>query len=434
MLIEHVGDDVKIHPVGPVNASVRLPGSKSLTNRYLLCAALADGVSTLRGISLSDDAIRMLEGLRALGISVEVLNDDEAFVVHGCRGLIPSTDAEIDVGHAGAPMRFLTALACLGRGQYHLDGSPRMRERPIGQLVGALQQLGAALGYNEADGFPPLTVAGRGLMGGEVTFDSPPSSQYISALLMVAPYAANDVLIQINGAVASRPYIDMTIEVMHSLGVEVLPSETGRRYVAPSTQRYRAGEINIEPDASAATYFWAAAAITGGNVRVKGLSRESLQGDVGIIDVLARMGCGIEEENEYLGIQGPPPGRLKGADVDLNAMPDAAQTLAAVALYATGPTHIRGVANLRIKETDRLSALESELMRLGATVEMSEDSLTIIPPARIKPAVIETYDDHRMVMSFALVGLGADGIVVKNADCVSKSFPNYFETFAELEP
>jgi len=434
MLVERSGADVRLHPVGPVEAVVRPPGSKSLTNRYVLCAALADGRSTLRGASLSDDALRMLDGLRQLGIRVEEREDAQVIEVHGSRGQIPADEGEIDTGNAGTAMRFLTALACLGQGRYRLDGSPRMRERPIGQLVGALRELGAAIAYEEAEGYPPLAIIARGLTGGEVELDSPPSSQFVTALLMVAPYAAQDVLIRIRGELLSRPYVEMTIKVMRSLGVEVLASDDYDRFIVPSTQRYRAGEVTIEPDASAATYFWAAAAVTGGRIGVTGLSRQSLQGDTAFVDVLEGMGCQVEEHGDALQVRGPAPGALRGIDVDLNAMPDAAQTLAVVALFAAGPTRISNVANLRIKETDRLAALESELMRLGAQVEMSGDSLTITPPARISPAVVETYDDHRMVMSFALAGLAAAGITVKDVGCVSKSFPGFFDALAELEP
>jgi 3-phosphoshikimate 1-carboxyvinyltransferase len=434
VLVEQSGADVRVHPVGPVDAAVGPPGSKSLTNRYLLCAALADGRSTLRGASLSDDALRMIEGLRQLGIRVELREDADLIHVHGCRGHIPADEADIDAGNAGTAMRFLTALVCLGHGRYRLDGSPRMRERPIGQLVDALRALGAATTYEEAEGYPPLTMIAGGLAGGQVKFESPPSSQFVTALLMVAPYAAQDVLIRINGELLSRPYVDMTIKVMRSLGVEVLASDDYDRFVVPSTQRYRAEQIMIEPDASAATYFWAAAAITGGRVGITGLTRQSLQGDVAFVDVLESMGCQVQEHENALAVQGPPPGGLRGIDVDLNAMPDAAQTLAVVALFAAGPTRIRNIANLRIKETDRLAALESELMRLGAQVDLTEDSLTITPPAQIAPAAIETYDDHRMVMSFALAGLAVEGITVKDTACVSKSFPDFFETLATLEP
>jgi 3-phosphoshikimate 1-carboxyvinyltransferase len=399
----------------------------------LLCTALGAGRSTLRGASLSDDAYRTIDGLRRLGIRVELREDGELIEVHGCRGQIPADEAEIDAGDAGTAMRFLTALASLGWGRFRLDGSRRMRERPIGQLVGALQSLGAAADYEQAEGYPPLTIVARGLTGGDVLFDQPPSSQYVSALLMVAPYAARDVMIRIDGQLTSRPYVEMTIKVMLSLGVEVLASDSFDRYVVPSTQRYEAAEIAIEPDASAATYFWAAAAITGGRVRIRGLTSRSLQGDVGFIDVLERMGCRVEQSEDSIAIHGPPPGELRGIHVDLNAMPDTAQTLAVAALFADGPTRITNVANLRIKETDRLAALESELMRLGARVELAGDGLTITPPESITPAAVETYGDHRMAMSFALAGLRADGITVKDADCVSKSFPDFFDALASLE-
>ena len=434
MLVEYIGADVRIHPVGAVNGVMRPPGSKSLTNRYLLCTALADGRSTLGGASLSDDALKMIDGLRRLGVRVELREDAELILVDGCRGQLPAIEATIDAGHAGTAMRFLTALACLGRGRYLLDGSQRMRERPIGPLVGALQQLGAPIGYEERPGYPPLTAAANGMMGGEVVFDQPPSSQFISALLMVAPYAANDVMIRIEGGLLSRPYVEMTIRVMRSLGVDVLASDDFDRFVIPATQRYQAEEVTIEPDASAASYFWAAAAITGGRVRVDGLRLNSVQGDVQFADVLHQMGCTIEEAPEGVAVKGPPPGKLRGVDVDLNAMPDTAQTLAVAALFAEGPTRIRNIANLRIKETDRLAALESELMRLGARIELTDDSITIHPPDAITPAAIETYDDHRMAMSFALAGLRADGVVIGNADCVSKSFPGYFEALAQIEP
>ena len=427
MIVEHIDDDVLIHPVESIDATIDLPGSKSLTNRYLTCLALADGAGVLHGVALGDDVLRMIEGLRALEISVEVRSDGDELRVHGCRGQIPATGAAIDAGNAGTAMRFLTALCCLGQGRYRLDGSPRMRARPIGALVGALQQLGGALGYDGAEGFPPVTMAACGLRGGRVRFESPPSSQYVSALLMVAPYAVRDVLIDIAGQPTSKPYMDMTIAVMHELGVEALASDAGDRFIVPVGQRYRAKTLRVEPDASAASYFWAAAAIVGGRVRVNGLTRHSSQGDVGFVDVLAKMGCRVIEEDDALGVEGPPTGELHGIDVDLNAMPDTAQTLAVAALFARGPTCIRNVANLRIKETDRLAALQSELIRLGARVDMTPDSLTVHPPEEIQPATIETYDDHRMVMSFALAGLRRTGVRIKNVGCVSKSFPDFFD-------
>jgi 3-phosphoshikimate 1-carboxyvinyltransferase len=282
---------------------------------------------------------------------------------------------------------------------------------------------------------------------------APESSQFVSALLMVAPYAANDVFVALDGPLPSEPYVDMTIAVMHTLGVEVLAAEN-RRFVVAAGQRYQAGDFEIEADASAATYLWAAAAVTGGAVRVLGLDRGSLQGDVGFVDVLAQMGCTVHDEPgsqtgslphaigdlpnaiggspHALEVQGPPPGGLRGIEIDLNAMPDTVQTLAVVGLFASGPTDIRNVANLRIKETDRIAALAVELARLGARVEVRPDGLTIHPPAAIQPAEIETYDDHRMALSFAVAGLAAEGIVIRNAGCVSKSYPEYFEVLNQL--
>ena len=431
MPVERVGSTVRVHPVGAVAGAVHLPGSKSLTNRYLTCTALADGESTLRGASLSSDTLRMVAGLQCLGVQVEVREEGPAIRVQGCRGHLPADDAELDAGDAGTAMRFLTALTCLGYGRFRLDGSVRMRARPIGQLVDGLHAIGAGIGYEGVEGCPPLTIVARGLAGGEIEFDRPPSSQYISAILMVAPYAAADVMIRASGSLVSRPYVDMTIAVMRSLGVEALSAE-GRRFIVPNAQRYRAGEVNIEPDASAASYFWAAAAVTGGRVRVRDLTRASFQGDVGFVDVLERMGCRVNAGDDYNEVQGPPVGALQRLDVDLNEMPDVVQTLAVVALFAKGVTRIRNVANLRIKETDRLAALGTELTKLGGAVEVSDDGLVITPPARVTPATVDTYNDHRMAMSFALAGLAVDGIVIKDADCVSKSFPDYFDALASL--
>jgi len=430
-VFDWVANDVHVHPPGPLSGSVRPPGSKSLTNRALICAALADGVSELRGASLSDDAWSMLRGLQALGVEVEVREREPTITVRGTRGHLPECEADIDAGNAGTTMRFLTALTCLGYGRYRLDGSARMRERPIGGLVDALHTLGAGIGYEEREGFPPLTIVARGLRGGEVVFRQPPSSQFLTAVLLVAPYAGDDVRISVRGSLPSRPYVDMTLDVMRRFGVEVL-DDGQARFIVPAPQRYTGTTVPIEPDASAATYLWAAAAITGGRVRVEGLSRDSRQGDVRFVDLLEQMGCTVRADERGLSVAGPRDTRLRGIDVDMNDMPDAVQTLAVLALFADGPTTIRNVANLRIKETDRLTALATELRRVGADVAEHDDGLTIRPPARLRPATIETYDDHRMAMSFALCGLAFNGIVIHNADCVSKSFPDYFETLASL--
>jgi 3-phosphoshikimate 1-carboxyvinyltransferase len=428
--MEAARHEIRITPTGPVRGVVHLPGSKSLTNRFLTCAALADGESRLSRMSPGDDTERMVAGLRALDIAIGYDRTAAAANVRGCRGLLPALEAEIDAGAAGTAMRFLTALACLGHGRFRLDGSARMRERPIGALVDGLRGLGAHVGYAEREGFPPLTVLARGLVGGEIAFERPPSSQFVSALLMVAPYAARDVLIRIDGALPSRPYVDMTIVVMRALAVEVLESD-GRRFAVLAGQRYQGGAFAIEPDASAATYFWAAAAITGGRVTVAGLSRDSAQGDVRFVDVLEQLGCEVKAETEGLAIQGPPPGTLRGGVFDLNEMPDTVQTLAVTALFAVTPTTIRNVGNLRIKETDRLAALARELTKLGARVEVLDEGLTITPPAKPVSATIDTYDDHRMAMSFALAGLAIDGgVVIRDPGCVSKSFPGFFEVLA----
>lgn len=433
MPVEWVGADVRVRPGGPVRGEVRPPGSKSLTNRYLTCAALADGRSVLRGPSLADDVRVMLGALRQLGIRVEVAEEGGRLHVVGCRGHLPADEADINVGNAGTAMRFLTALTTLGFGQYRLDGSPRMRERPIGPLVTALQELGAGIGYERNPGYPPLTVLARGLRGGQVHLDAPQSSQFVSALLMAAPYASGDVFLAVEGPLPSAPYVAMTIDVMRSMGVEVLAAN-GRRFVAAAGQRYQGGEFEIEPDASAATYFWAAAAVTGGCVRVRGLTRASRQGDLAFADVLRRMGCTVRDDPGGLSVQGPPPGGLHGVSVDLNAMPDTVQTLAVVALFADGPTEIQNVANLRVKETDRLAALAAELTRLGGRVEVRPDGLTVTPPARCAATTIQTYDDHRMAMSFAVAGLAVDGLTIRDARCVSKSFPRFFEVLGGLGP
>jgi len=431
MRVEWLGADVRIHPTGPIRGEARPPGSKSLTNRYLTCAALADGTTVLRGASDSDDTQRMVAGLRQLGLRVEIPAEPQCLRVPGCRGHLPMDEADVDVGNAGTAMRFLTALATLGYGHFRLDGSPRMRQRPIGPLVAALEELGAGIGYERMPGYPPVTIVGRGLVGGQAHFSTLESSQFVSALLMVAPYAAGDVFVSVEGKLPSEPYVDMTIAVMRELGAEVLAAE-GRRFVVAASQRYHAGTYAIEPDASAATYFWAAAAVTGGCVRVRGLGRDSRQGDVRLVDVLEQMGCGVRAGADFLEVQGPPHGKLRGIDVDLNDMPDTVQTLAVLALFAEGPTTIRNVANLRIKETDRLTALATELARLGARVDLGEDGLTIHPPAALTPADIETYEDHRMAMSFAVAGVATEGILLRNAACVSKSFPTFFDALGRL--
>ncbi len=414
---------------GPLDAQVSLPGSKSITNRALLIAALADGESRLEGVLFADDTRHMMAALEAIGIGTTIDEANARVKVAGCGGGLPGSEIDLYCGNSGTTIRFCAALVSLGMGSYLLDGTGRMRERPIGPLVDMLRRLGVRIEYLQSDGYPPLTVHATGLTGGQVSVTSPPSSQMISALLMAAPYAQSDVFLSIQGALLSAPYVTMTLKVMESFGVSVLENveEDHARYVVATPQRYRGRHYLVEPDASNASYFLAAAAILGGRVTVQGLGSDSIQGDVHFVDVLERMGCRAGRTPTDLTVTGPAEGTLRGIDIDLNDMPDMAQTLAVVALFAKGETRIRNVANLRLKETDRLTALASELGKLGADVELYEDGLTIQPPAALRPGSIDTYDDHRMAMSFALAGLARDGVVINDPGCVSKTFPHYFE-------
>jgi len=441
---------------GPLDATVVLPGSKSLTNRALVAAALADGTSVLRNVLFAEDTLLMMEALRALGIALTSDENNCVVELTGCRGHIPESEANLFCGNSGTTIRFLTAMVAVGQGRFHLDGIARMRKRPIGGLVEALQALGAGIEYPGEEGFAPVVVHAHGLRGGHVAFDSPQSSQLVSALLLAAPYASRDVFVQVAGDVPSIPYLKMTTAIMERFGVAVLedlgdsrarglpagrgvgsPAAQERhgtlRFIVEAPQRYQAASLSIEPDASNATYFLAAPAIAGGRVVVQGLGLESLQGDIGFVDVLERMGCGVSREPTRLFVEGPPEGvRLRGIDVDLNDMPDTVPTLAVLALFADSPTTIRNVATLRVKETDRLTALHRELSKLGATVDELPDGLIIRPPDRLAPAAIDTYDDHRMAMSFALAGLKCPGLVINDPQCCAKTFPDFFERFERM--
>lgn len=322
-------------------------------------------------------------------------------------------------------------MCCLGTGRYRIDGVERMRSRPIAPLVDVLRDLGASIGYEAAEGFVPLTILAHGLRGGQASISASQSSQFVSAVLLAAPYAHSDVMLQAVGEVVSEPYIRMTIQMMEDFGISVL-ADRGR-YIVPALQTYTARRYRIEPDASAASYFLGAAALTGGRVTVEGLGRRSLQGDARFVEVLQQMGCTAEQDDTSTTVTGPKDGRLRGIDVDLNATPDMAQTVAVLALFAEGPTNVRNVANLRVKETDRIAAVTTELTKLGAKVEAREDGFAIEPPRAVQPAAVDTYEDHRMAMSFALVGLRIDGVVIKDAECVSKTFPEFFEVFEGME-
>jgi 3-phosphoshikimate 1-carboxyvinyltransferase len=420
---------IEIQPTGPLHATIRPPGSKSLTNRALICAALAEGTSTLEGALDSEDTQVMVESLGRLGIRVEVDAAAQRMIVSGIAGNIPAQTANLFIGNSGTSVRFLTALAALGRGEYRLDGVPRMRERPIAPLADAMNQLGADVQCG--GGCPPVTVRADGLPGGNATMRGDLSSQFLSALLMVAPFAAEGVQVEIDGPLVSKPYVKMTLDVMRAFGIDV-PAGDLKRFDVAARQCYGAISYAVEPDASAASYFFAAAAIAGGQAVVQGLSRDSLQGDVAFCDCLERMGCEVRYGNEDITVVGSRPvGSLVGIDVDMNAISDTVQTLCAVALYAEGPTCITGVEHIRHKETDRIAALAIELRKFGARVDERPDGLTITP-ASLHGATIDTYDDHRMAMSMALVGLRTAGVTINDPGCTAKTYPAFFEDLASV--
>jgi len=416
-----------IEPTGPLRATVRPPGSKSITNRALICAALAEGQSPLTGALDCEDTRVMIDSLGRLGIHVAHEPVEAPLRVSGCGGRLPRDRADLYVANSGTTVRFLTALLTLGRGVFRLDGVPRMRERPIGDLLEALRRLGADARSEFATGCPPVVIHADGLPGGRAEVAGEVSSQFLSALLMAAPYAQSDVELAVRGRLVSRPYVEMTLAVMKSFGVEV---DAGRpdRFVVSAPQSYRAARYAVEPDASAASYFLAAAAITQGEITVEGLSRNSLQGDVAFCDCLVRMGCDVRFGADSITVVGRP---LRGIDVDMNAISDTVQTLAAVALTADGPTTIRNVAHIRHKETDRIAALAVELRKLGAKVVERDDGLTIAPGA-LHGAEIDTYDDHRMAMSMALVGLAVPGVVIRDPGCTAKTYPGFFRDLKAL--
>jgi 3-phosphoshikimate 1-carboxyvinyltransferase len=419
---------LEIRPLArPPHATVRVPGSKSITNRALMLAALVGDrfPCHLRGVLRCEDTEIMLWALRALGFQIEVIwQQNLVWVFRGEKAVIPAPQADLFVANSGTTMRFLTALVSLGHGRYRLDGVPRMRQRPIGDLLTALGQLGVRAWSEAGDGCPPVVVEANGLPGGRACVRGDVSSQFLSALLMVAPFARSDVSLQVEGPLVSGPYISMTVAMMRRWGAEMVV-ENGSFHVSAGRE-YDLSGYEIEPDASSASYFWAAAAVTGGTVRVEGLSMDSLQGDVRFVDLLGQMGCEVERSAEGITVHGRP---LRGIDVDMNDISDTVMTLAAVACFAEGPTTIRNVAHVRHKETDRLTALATELRRLGADVEERPDGLTITP-RRLRGAEVETYDDHRMAMSLALVGLRVPGVVIKNPACVGKTYPGFF---ADLE-
>lgn len=422
---------------GPLRASVRVPGSKSITNRALLTAALADGRTTLRHALFSDDSRHFLGALASLGFTATADAATTEIRVDGQGGLIPATNAELFIGNAGTAARFLTAMLTLGHGTYVLDGEPRMRERPIGDLVLALRELGADVSPLAAEPStdprawcPPLRIVAAGLPGGTTRVAGDISSQYLSGLLLAAPYARGPVTIEVVGTLNSQPYVDLTLALMADFGVRV--ERDGYRRFDVSPARYQAQSTYvIESDASAASYFFALPVVAGGSVRVVDIGRSSRQGDVGFVDVLGQMGCRVTDGSDWIEVAVPSGAALRGVDVDLRHIPDTAQTLAAVAPFASTPTTIRGIASARVKETDRVAAMAAELARLGVRVEEREDGLTIWPADALRPAVVQTYNDHRMAMAFALTALRVPGAQIADPGCTSKTFPAYFDTLTD---
>jgi 3-phosphoshikimate 1-carboxyvinyltransferase len=410
-----------------LSARLRVPGSRSITNRALLCAALAKGRSVLEGATPSDDTEAMREGLGALGVSIETGRD--GWAVEGMGGRFPASGAAVDVRSSGTTTRFLTAAATLAAGPITLDGTAQIRRRPLGDLADALAALGAEVDVQGAAGGPPVVVAGGGLPGGRATIDASRSSQFLSGILLTAPCAERDVeLTFADGVLVSRSFAELTAEVMTAFGAEVQLTDTGARVRAG--QGYRARHYAVEPDAQSAVYPLAAAAIAGGRVLVEGIPPESQQTDLRLLDVLERMGCRVERSADGIALVGPEK-PLRAVDADLNSIPDATLALAVVALFADGPSMLRNLGHLPIKESDRLSALETELSRLGARVEAGPDWLRV-EPGPLHGARIDTYDDHRMAMSFALAGLRIPGVEIADPGCVAKTWPDYFDALERL--
>ncbi|HJV28292.1 MAG TPA: bifunctional 3-phosphoshikimate 1-carboxyvinyltransferase/cytidylate kinase [Aromatoleum sp.] len=420
-------------PMLGASGQVRLPGSKSISNRTLLLAALAEGETDIRDLLASDDVERMLDALCALGVSWSREGDTDNYRVTGAGGPFPVKSADLFLGNAGTAFRPLTAALALSGGDYRLSGVPRMHERPIGDLVDGLRQLGANVEYLANDGFPPLHIRPATIRaGGVVRVRGDVSSQFLTALLMALPLTGVESTVEVVGELISKPYIAITLDLMARFGVEV-KREGWQRFVVPGGVRYRSpGVIFVEGDASSASYFLAAGAIGGGPVRVEGVGSTSIQGDVRFAEALATLGARVETGDNWIEARAPESGRLKAFDLDLNHIPDAAMTLAVAALFADGPCRLRNIASWRVKETDRIAAMATELRKVGAVVEEGADYLVVTPPAVPNPAAIDTYDDHRMAMCFSLVALGGCRVRINDPKCVNKTFPTYFERFAEI--
>ncbi|RDX78813.1 hypothetical protein CR513_40851 [Mucuna pruriens] len=433
--------EIVLEPIREISGTITLPGSKSLSNRILLLAALSEGTTVVDNLLYSEDIHYMLEALRTLGLRVEDDKTTKQAIVEGCGGLFPTgreskDEVNLFLGNAGTAMRPLTAalVAAGGNASYILDGVPRMRERPIGDLVDGLKQLGVDADCFLGTNCPPVRINGKGgFPGGKVKLSGSVSSQYLTSLLMAAPLALGNVEIEIVDKLISVPYVEMTLKLMERFGVYVEHSGNWDRFLVHGGQKYKSpGNAFVEGDASSASYFLAGAAITGGTITVKGCGTSSLQGDVKFAEVLEKMGAKVTWTENSVTVAGPQrdsSGRkvLQGVDVNMNKMPDVAMTLAVVALFANGPTAIRDVASWRVKETERMIAICTELRKLGATVEEGPDYCVITPPEKLNITAIDTYDDHRMAMTFSLAACGDVPVTIKDPGCTRKTFPDYFE-------
>ncbi len=425
-------ESLRIEPIAKVNGEINLPGSKSLSNRALLLAALAEGVTEIRNLLDSDDIRHMLNALTKIGVQYELSEDKTVCVVTGNAGVFKNSEAlELFLGNAGTAMRPLCAALCLGQGEYTLTGEPRMEERPIDALIDALREAGCEVECLKNEGYPPLKISANGMRGGKVNIDGSISSQFLTALLMAAPMAQENTEITIVGELVSKPYILITLDIMKKFGIEV-ENDNFKTFKIKSGQLYKSPDVfMVEGDASSASYFMAAAAIKGGEVKVTGIGKSSVQGDVQLANVLEDMGAEVEWGDEYISVKA---GDLVGVDQDMNHIPDAAMTIATTALFAKGKTAIRNIYNWRVKETDRLFAMATELRKLGVEVVEGEDFIEInpIPLSDLKLAEIDTYDDHRIAMCFSLVALSDTPVVINDPGCTAKTFPDYFDKFANV--
>ena len=430
-------EHLDLGPFSRATGTVRLPGSKSISNRVLLLAALAEGETTITNLLDSDDTRVMLDALEKLGVKVK--RDGDTCVVTGTRGALPAARADLFLGNAGTAVRPLTAALAVNGGDYRIHGVPRMHERPIGDLVDGLRQIGAKIDYEENEGFPPLRIRPA-----QISVEAPirvrgdVSSQFLTALLMTLPLVKTEsgvAVVEVAGELISKPYIEITIKLMQRFGIEV--ERFGwERFTIPSGVRYQSpGKIMVEGDASSASYFLAAGALGGGPLRVEGVGRASIQGDVGFATALMKMGANVTMGDDWIDVRGigHDHGKLEPIDMDFNLIPDAAMTIAVAALFADGTSTLRNIASWRVKETDRIAAMATELRKVGAKVQEGEDFLVVTPPEKLTPnAAIDTYDDHRMAMCFSLVSLGGVPVRINDPKCVAKTFPTYFAEFARV--